>query len=108
MPDFEGSPEHVWTLTEIWSRADKELKQVKRMFGDAQEKTACAVGAIAYYASGGKTCTPNPTGKDESYNLWAMADQAFLRAGFGDVTDLNDHESWTFKMFRDKAAELGI
>ena len=91
-------------LSELWDLADKELTQLKCDLGDPQKKTACALGAIIYYASDRRT-----TGEGHGIPNMRLIDQyGKFQQKFGDVVDLNNKCDWTFKMFADAARKIGL
>lgn len=45
-------------LSTMFTKADRELRQVRGIFGNAGTKQACAMGAVCYYLSKGDTVTP--------------------------------------------------
>jgi len=118
------------SLSEIWTRASKELVQVTGSYGAASAKRACALGAIEYYRTEGANCIPRTSEwLRESYRT---AVNTFVRAlpralieelnglqGLSPIdiqgadvdaviARLNDYSKWTFVQFAAKAKELGL
>ncbi len=80
---------------------------MKSGYGDAAKKQACALGAIAYYASNGKTCDPMRIPIIERL-VYANMVAGWERLSGKEVSYLNDRCAWNFEMFAETARNLGI
>jgi hypothetical protein len=94
-------------LSTIWRNASRELVQVKSGYGDAAKKKACALGAIAYYSSNGKTCDPMRIPIMDRL-VYANMVAGWERLTGEEVSHLNDKCGWSFEMFAETAKKLGI
>lgn len=92
-------------LYNIWERAGNELKQVNRSYGNAGRKQACALGAIVYYASNGKTCDPAKIPIAERL-VYANMVAKWERLSGKEISKLNDKDGWTFEEFAKNARML--
>jgi hypothetical protein len=96
------------TLQKIWTKANKELKQIKVEFGDAEAKEACAMGAIAYYLSNKETCHLSQLMYSWQKTAFRRMVKGFESKGDCSIWELNDSLGWSFSDFAEKAFELGI
>jgi hypothetical protein len=92
-------------LYSVWKKASIELKQVRRSYGNAGRKQACALGAIAYYASNGKTCNPSKI-PISSKLIYANMVAKWERLSGKEISKLNDECGWTFDEFAKNAKLL--
>src|SRR5436853_7673815 len=95
-----------YKLSDIWTWASRDLKQVKHDYGSVLNKQACALGAIEYYRSGKRKITPN-------YNIWAQisykTDIDKFEKEYNGIAYLNDKtKSWSFKRFAEAAKKIGL
>ena len=96
-------------LSDIWRRADKELRQVRGSYGNAALKTACATGAIAYYMSNGRTCSPWRLTITELGETGGLCFDFQIRtANRHTINELNDNDCWTFIQFAEEAGRHGL
>src|SRR5437899_1698602 len=76
-----------YKLSDIWTWASKDLKQVKGKFGNAANGEACAMGAIEYYRTNKEDVNPDwRAWKKISY----QKDINSFRNEYGDIADIND------------------
>jgi hypothetical protein len=93
-------------LSVIWDKAARELKQIRRSYGHAGRKEACALGAIVYYASNGHTCNPSKIPISQRL-IYANVVAKWERLSGWEISRLNDKEGWTFERLAENARELG-
>ncbi len=101
-------PLYPLTLQKIWTKASKELKQVKVEFGNAEAKEACAMGAIAYYLSNKETCHLSELRYSWQKAAFRKMVKNFESKSDCSIWELNDAFDWSFSDFAGKARELGL
>jgi len=107
-----------YKLSDIWTWASKDLKQIRDNFGDAENGKACALGAIEYYRSNKKTCTP-VWGAWKKISYQNAVDK--FQDKYGDIAGINDYggyknekgmykegRPWSFKKFAEAAKKIGL
>jgi|SRR5437660_12683778 len=94
-----------YKLSDIWTWAQKDLKQIKYDYGNAKEGKACALGAIEYYRTDKRKVTV-------SWSLWRrisyQTDIDKFVSKYNDIAYLNDQFSWSFKQFAEAAKKIGL
>jgi hypothetical protein len=94
------------SLSEMWYRASKELKQLRYDLGSTEKRQACALGALHFYSGDGEI------GVDFLSNKICKAYCDFdniMRVVHGmGVVELNNVKEWSFERFADEARELGF
>ena len=103
-PEIKQKAKSEYKLSEIWDWASKHLIQVKKSYGEKRQKKACAYGAINYFFSDDEE---NPYPTTERFMQTQNIVKPFWDKNLN-IPYLNDVCGWTFKMFADKARELGL
>ncbi len=101
-------PQYPIKLSEIWKKANRELKHIKIEFGDASRKEACAMGAISYYLSDRKTCLLSELKYSWQKAVFRDMVKTFESKTKSSIWELNDVQGWTFLQFAQKAEELRL
>lgn len=100
------------SLSEIFDYADKNLKQARWICGDAKHNLSCAVGAVSYVLSNGKTTIPvrlkkiDPKLKERYKFLckeFIKRDKYHIPLAF-----YNDWLFYSFKRLAEKCRSLGL
>ena len=83
-------------------KAHRELKQIKYSYGNAHEKTTCALGALVYYITKTRTCQWSEMNATERQ----YANELILISNLGNqfmITHYNDDLGWSFYKIAEKA-----
>ena len=93
-------------FSDIWDWADKNLIQYIGGFGNPTTKRVCAVGAIAYYFTDGKSAIPSFLGDGEDIKIWENIELISKKLKWW-IPTLNDR-GVTFKELADMARSVGF